>query len=106
VRSRTSRGNISRGSQITYGAGHISGSGVKLESAEPIFGIGSKAFIGLSIYAALLMGEADLKNGDAANALRKFQEAQTSCRFVRLRRISTWAAHIWLWEPFPRRPPS
>jgi len=95
----------SRDPVILYGAGHIAaeagqrGKAVNL-SSELI----SKPSSDFQSYADLLLGEADLKNGDATNALNKFKEAnawQTPGW-----RVSISAARIWRWELFPRRPRS
>jgi len=72
---------------ILYGAGHIAaeagqtGKAVNL-SSELI----SKPSSDFRSYADLLLGEAALKNGDAANALNKFQEAK--------RLADSWLAHF------------
>jgi tetratricopeptide (TPR) repeat protein len=48
--------------------------------------LASKPSLDFRSYAHLLLGEADLKNGDAANALNKFQEAK--------RLADSWLAHF------------
>ena len=77
----------SRDPVILYGAGHIAaeagqtGKAVNLSSE-----LTSKPSSDFRSYAHLLLGEADLKNGDAANALNKFQEAK--------RMADSWLAHF------------
>ena len=77
----------SRDPVILYGAGHIAaeagqtGKAVNLSSE-----LTSKPSSDFRSYADLLLGEADLKNGDASNALNKFQEAK--------RLADSWLTHF------------
>ncbi len=77
----------SRDPVILYCAGHIAaeagqtGKAVSLSSE-----LASKPSSDFRSYADLLLGEADLKNGDAANALNKFQEAKGLA--------DSWLAHF------------
>lgn len=78
---------FSRDPVILYGAGHIAaeaGQTAKVVSlsSELI----SKPSSDFQSYADLLLGEADLKNGDATNALNKFKEAK--------RLADSWLAHF------------
>jgi tetratricopeptide (TPR) repeat protein len=78
---------FSRDPVILYGAGHVAaeagqtGKAVSLSSE-----LTSKPSSDSRSYADLLLGEADLKNGDAANALNKFQEAKHLA--------DSWLAHF------------
>ena len=77
----------SRDPMILYGAGHIAAEAGQTRKALSLSSeLASKPSLDFRSYAHLLLGEADLKNGDAANALNKFQEAK--------RLADSWLAHL------------
>ena len=77
----------SRDPMILYGAGHIAAEAGQTRKALSLSSeLASKPSLDFRSYAHLLLGEADLKNGDAANALNKFQEAK--------RLADSWLAHF------------
>jgi len=77
----------SRDPMILYGAGHIAAEAGQTRKALSLSSeLASKPSLDFRSYAHLLLGEADLKNGDAANALSKFQEAK--------RLADSWLAHF------------
>jgi eukaryotic-like serine/threonine-protein kinase len=78
---------LSRDPVILYGAGHIAAeAGQPGKAATLSSELTSKPSSDFRSYANLLLGEADLKNGDTANALNKFQEAK--------RLADSWLAHF------------
>ena len=77
----------SRDPMILYGAGHIAAEAGQTRKALNLSSeLASKPSSDFRSYARLLLGEVDLKNGDAANALSKFQEAK--------RLADSWLAHF------------
>lgn len=77
----------SRDPAILYGAGHIAAEAGQTKKATSLSSdLASRPSSDFRSYAQLLVGEADLKNGDAANALNKFQEAK--------RLADSWLAHF------------
>jgi len=78
---------LSRDPVILYGAGHIAAEvGQTGKVASLSSELMSKPSSDFQSYANLLLGEADLKNGDATNALNKFKEAK--------RLADSWLAHF------------
>ncbi len=78
---------LSRDPAILYGAGHIAAeAGQTGKVASLSSELMSKPSSDFQSYANLLLGEADLKNGDATNALNKFKEAK--------RLADSWLAHF------------
>jgi eukaryotic-like serine/threonine-protein kinase len=78
---------LSRDPVILYGAGHIAAeAGQTGKVASLSSELTSKPSSDFQSYANLLLGEADLKNGDATNALNKFKDAK--------RLADSWLAHF------------
>jgi len=78
---------LSRDPAILYGAGHIAAeAGQSGKLASLASELMSKPSSDFQSYANLLLGEADLKNGDATSALNKFKEAK--------RLADSWLAHF------------
>jgi tetratricopeptide (TPR) repeat protein len=77
----------SRDSAILYGAGHIAAeAGQKGKAMNLSSELISKPSPDQQSYANLLLGEVNLKNGDATDALNKFKEAN--------RLADSWLAHF------------
>jgi eukaryotic-like serine/threonine-protein kinase len=78
---------FSRDPVILYGSGHIATEAGQTRKAISLASeLASKPSSDSRSYADLLFGEVDLKNGDAANALNKFQEAKSLA--------DSWLAHF------------
>lgn len=77
----------SRDPAILYGAGHIAAETGQTKKAISLASeLTAKPSSDFRSYADLLLGEVDLKNGDEANALNKFQEAKHLA--------DSWLAHF------------
>jgi len=78
---------LSRDPAILYGAGHIAAEAGQTNKVASLSSeLMSKPSSDFQSYANLLLGEANLKNGDATNALNKFKEAK--------RLADSWLAHF------------
>jgi eukaryotic-like serine/threonine-protein kinase len=78
---------LSRDPVILYGAGHIAAEAGQTGKVATLSSeLTSKPSSDFQSYADLLLGEADLKNGDATNALNKFKDAK--------RLADSWLAHF------------
>lgn len=72
---------------ILYSVGHIAAEAGQNRKAMSLSSeLASKPSADFRSYADLVVGEADLKNGDAANALNKFQQAKSLA--------DSWLAHF------------
>jgi len=78
---------LSRDPAILYGAGHIAAEAGQTNKVASLSSeLMSKPSSDFQSYANLLLGEANLKNGDATNSLNKFKEAK--------RLADSWLAHF------------